>query len=529
MTKLRDAGLALSLANLLFYSVWSELLPGSYGHYYLLDPPTLNMNLGMMAAVLLCAGFLFLGAQAVRRASRPAWRAAGKLAFLIVFLAVLNGVRSHLLRYGRLEDSRLFSRLDLFLIRPAAVLCVALLLTKWRPRVFQTAAALTLVFLPFAAITFSQAAWDCVKIKAGIPFSDFTRRPPAPLLPVRTEAPRLICFLFDGLDRRQAFVERQKDVELPQLDAFRSQAVDASAAYAPGGSTLESLPSIFIGERVAYARPMRANALFLQFDNTGRTGWWHEQPSLFTKARKELGVNAALVGYYHPYCRVIGDQFARCFWRTGRWDSLGLDDPNKTLAQALFRILAVERTRLLASIPFVWRLGLSESPEASLHPKDNSTIRERIENYNAVLEESKRVVLDPAFRLIFIHWPVPHHPFIYDRVKNDFNRDSETTYEDNLALVDRTLVEMRATLEKAGMWDSAAILITSDHPRISRNHDVEPVPFLLKLPGQTRPVPYGKKWGTESIAPLGLGILSGKLSTPREVTDWLDRNAAEKS
>lgn len=522
MIRIRDMVLALSLANLLFYQIWSELLPGCYGHYFLKTPPVLNVYLAMMGVVLLTAFLLWLGILFFRRATQPFFRVLGKGLFLAVGLLAFNAVRSHILRYSPWDQVLLYSKVDNFLIRPALGVGALLLLTRWRGLVFRMMTGALLVLAPFAAVTFAQAAWVSVKIQTGIPFADFSDQPSAPPLPGKPGSPRVIWLLFDGLSQRLAFDERPQDVEMPHLDRLQQQAIHASSAYPPGANTLESIPSLLMGAGVSYVRAVRANALRIQFDNTGEKGWWSEQPNVFTRAR-ERGFNTALVGNYHPYGRVIGHSLTRCFWLAGRWDSLGMADPEAPVLKAVSRILATQANRMLASLPGLWRFGLVRPLEAPGSADLSEDIPHSIENYQRILKEAKAVVSDPAFQLVFIHWTVPHHPYIYDRQRDDFSQKGETHYEDNLELADRTLGEIRALLESSGQWDTAAILLTSDHA-IHPHYDR--IPFLLKLPGQTKGVLYERKrWSTLTVSNLLLAVLSREITDPQQVISWLDQKA----
>src|SRR2546425_7901138 len=45
--------------------------------------------------------------------------------------------------------------------------------------------------------------------------------------------------------------------------------------------------------------------------------------NLFRRARA-LGYDTALIGWYHPYCRVLGSDLTRCYWEAaeplGSWE-----------------------------------------------------------------------------------------------------------------------------------------------------------------------------------------------------------------
>jgi phosphoglycerol transferase MdoB-like AlkP superfamily enzyme len=143
--------------------------------------------------------------------------------------------------------------------------------------------------------------------------------------------------------------------------------------------------------------------------------------------------------------------------------------------------------------------------------------------------------------LVFIHWNIPHFPAIYDARKDDFSNDPANSYTGNLRLVDRTVRDIRLTLEKTGMWDSSTILMTSDHPLRLTGSDATPpsvlgpalannytqaseVPFLLKMAGQKQGFAYHAAMQTVVTKDLLLSIMRGEITQPEQVAAWLDHN-----
>src|SRR5207249_2849325 len=107
---------------------------------------------------------------------------------------------------------------------------------------------------------------------------------------------------------------------------------------------------------------------------------------------------------------------------------------------------------------------------------------------------------------------------IYSRVKDAREADGESSYIDNLRLVDRTMAELRRAMEATGTWDRTTVLVTSDHwwrhelwrqagelareevPFASKvDHRV---PFILKLAGQREAVTYEPELSTADAAIL---------------------------
>ena len=144
------------------------------------------------------------------------------------------------------------------------------------------------------------------------------------------------------------------------------------------------------------------------------------------------------------------------------------------------------------------------------------------------------MVGDPRFNLVVLHLPMPHEPGIFNRHTKQFSTNASADYLDNLVLVDQVLGQLRVAMERHGTWDSSAVLLTSDHPlrahllkwddEVSQvtGHKMHPyVPFLLKMPGQTK----GLKWEEPMMSivsqDLILSFLRGELREPQDAVDWL--------
>ena len=203
--------------------------------------------------------------------------------------------------------------------------------------------------------------------------------------------------------------------------------------------------------------------------------------------------------------------------------------------------MALQYSRVLLEVP-----GLPYIP--FLKPRvgiENPAVREleRVSTrreYSSIHENALRLVADPALNVVYLHYPVPHMLTIYDRDTKGFSTDDTNNYFDNLLLVDRTIGEIRAALEKAGLWDRTTLLITSDHPlrldiyRNSPEWGVEQentvlraperfVPYLLKLPGQKQGIEYSKPFNSVITKDFLLAILSRKITSAKEAVEWLDR------
>jgi arylsulfatase A-like enzyme len=152
--------------------------------------------------------------------------------------------------------------------------------------------------------------------------------------------------------------------------------------------------------------------------------------------------------------------------------------------------------------------------------------------YRAMMREAERLCVDPDFNFILVHLPIPHAPHAYNRKTGTFilSNSPIAGYIDSLALLDRTVGEMRRTMENAGTWDSTTVLFTSDHgyrdsESLDRKSDPR-IPYILKLASQKEAVAYTQQFNAVLTGDLLLGVLRGGISDPASATAWLDRNRA---
>jgi hypothetical protein len=276
-----------------------------------------------------------------------------------------------------------------------------------------------------------------------------------------------------------------------------------------------SLPTLITGTAITKVRRTAANELALRFSDGGTERPWSGEPNLFSRARS-LGLDAALIGWYHPYCRVIGRDVTRCRWYPY------VPNPAETLRDGLL----MQAVLLLDTVPGVFRFGVLERlgggwMRGSEDPQWHAT------QYRRIHQDTVEAAADAGLELVFAHYPIPHLPFIFDRDTGSMRFDGQSTYADNLALTDRTLAELRLALERAGLWDRTALIVTSDHwhRRAGEARGIMPVvgrpeyrvPLVVRLHSQRQPVARSERLHTAAAHDLALAILSGKLETPAQL------------
>jgi hypothetical protein len=176
--------------------------------------------------------------------------------------------------------------------------------------------------------------------------------------------------------------------------------------------------------------------------------------------------------------------------------------------------------------------------------KDAYVQSQQQQEYFRIRDHAYADAVDPRVGFLMLHFPTPHMYAIYNRWRRDFTLDSTIDYLDNLALVDRTLGELRAKIETAGLWNRTTILITADHgfrpdmwrgrygwtqnmERISERGASHLVPFILKLAGKREHLILDRPFSNIVSSDLAMAVISGQISSAGQAADWIERRAAD--
>lgn len=511
---LLDAATALSLANLSYLPAWYATIRVSLRPEAQWASYSRNACIAAILGVLLLAAALWLAARAVRQHRGRALLWLRDTAFLAaclhVAMAVAQGESPAAAR--RLSDALGPVRAPIALL--ALAIMAMLVGSPWRRRLVGVGRTAVLLFAPFVLFAFGQAIWL---------LPQFTVPRPAPFVaPAGPAPPRVIWVVFDELDQRLAFDARPADLQLPELDRLRGTAVVAERAYPPAATTLLSIPALLTGRVVTSSKPAGPSDRVLELGgDVPQSIAWSEAENVFQRARRR-GVSSGLTGWYHPYDRIMGGDLARCFNR---------DPADASLPTAMF----AQIRRVAATPPLGWLVDVL--PDAV--SRRSSRHRQHVQRHREILADAVAMASDPRLGLVFVHASIPHLPVIYDRRRSTFDTTKSSSYLDNLALVDRSIGELRRSMEAAGTWDAAALLVTSDHalkPKRLRSkfpglddgrgsqHDRR-VPFLLKMPYQRSAMVFAKPWNIVATQDLILAILDGSVADASAAVAWLNQLA----
>jgi len=502
----RDLVIALSLVNLAFLRVWSEILTYARVDTYLMKTPPPPPVYYAAIADVVAGGLILWGLVAVCRRYTPSLYRWVQIAFLASLALPLNAIREILsvhFPYLRSPILDLVGSRGVLLI--AGILAVA---AVWLIAVYHRSASrvasVVAFFFPFVPLTFGQAIWKATHYDASAYQAKL-----APLIPNARALPRILWVICDEWDYSLTFEDRDPTLSLPEVDRLRQETLFASNAYPPGPATPISIPGYVTGKLVkdvAYGGP---RTLILRFRNTQPMVPLDPNSTVFHKVRA-MGLNAAVVGWFHPYCRLFQDDLVSCDW----WElAMQHNSMGRTFTDAFWgEPRSLFETTLLS--PFGQSLSLKH--HAATH--------------DVILSEAKQIADNPQYEFTYVHLPTPHAPFPYNRRTGRFDLANTVVkgYIDSLALLDRTLGELRQSMESAHLWDDTTVLITTDHSyrqagELHGKFDPR-IPFLLKLAGQHQGLAYDRPFNAILDQELLLAVLNNQVTDAAGAARWLDEH-----
>lgn len=537
--RLKDALFCASLGCLCFIRRWFDLdiLQVRGLDFYRTAP----RDWGLLVATLLSCSLLALAfwllAQWVRRADNPRLTAIARCVALLVIAYAIESMRRYWNSEFRLIDwtsNGILIALEFSLALGAGMAIMG------NRRFLQVARSVVLLagwLIPVLLIDF---IWGHPQTQP----SEFQARSGLTPLPARpaggkNPASRVVWLLFDEFDQHLAFDERPAGLQLSELDRLRSESLVANRVLQTADATVIAVPSLLSQQVFESTQMMDAATLLVKPAGSKALLPWRDQPNVFQQARR-LGANTSLTGWQLPYCRIIGDSLVHCFAEVGGHP-----------ANALLREMQASEESVWANVGFLFYMqaqnlmDLFRPLENAVSPeiRDAFVQRRQLRQFLAIRDRAYREIADPQMDFVFVHFPTPHMFAIYDRHRADFAFSPDTNYLDNLALVDRTVGEIRRTLEKAGLWESTTLMVTSDHavrPAMWHNRynwssaferligpgGSHTVPFILKLARQHEGTVYEPSVSNLTATQLSLAALSGEVATPQQAVVWLTRQGS---
>ena len=492
--RIKDGIVAVSLANLCFANAWFTILYDTDKGYFNKLPIRTSSTLALLINIFWLSVVVWLGMRVWRRFQNRLLHFALHLAFLGLLLVPVDFVRHQIFH---ISDSQIVA----FLQRPVVMFCsvVLLALVVWQHRrAARVAAGLVVILSPLALLTLAKIGLLLLGVMH-LKQADYEPVLPPPA-PVREGQPRVLWIIFDCTDYRVAFENRPAGVQLPEFDRLRGESLFCVNACSPHSSTISSMPALISGRWISSVGIANASDLNLRLADTGTDTTWQKLPSVFAEARA-LGVNTALVGWYHPYDRILGKGLNYCAWY-----------PFPLFEPARAETISSAMRREIGCIPWAWHIR-----------------RIFISVCRDSLRESLSLATNKFYGLTLLHLPPPHTPGVYLPEKDQFTfwgMPKSVGYIRNLALADKELGQIRRAMETSGQWDKTWLIVSTDHSLGSGlfgKYDIR-VPFIVKPPGANDPITYSPPFNTVVTHDLILAILRGEITGQRELASWLDEH-----
>jgi len=528
----KDILVCLSLANLAYLPWWVEYLYKGIDSFYYYQPSehlidsTYLKALGFAVPTL--AFFIYGGLRIFRKTSHFLLKCL--LCGLTLFLLVLatNGIR---LGAGLTKHVLVLSFGWVWIWSLIGLsTCLIIYLLVFNRKLLLRLCYSTLLFLsPFILLTYGLSAYKIHHIAR----LDKFNQSQASLLLAKSPHPKVVWIVFDELDQRIILEDRPSHLNLNEIERLTNESLYATKARTAAERTVSAIPALTTGKAVKSAKVVDSHQLALKIKGQTYHPLWNELSNVFSKAYKQ-GFNSALIGFFHPYKRILGNNLAFC--PGSCHDGM---QPSKSLTRTYLELLA-----LWQGCPFMTFDGKEKS-----HIQIEKRRDIHLNTYVYLLNQTKEALSRPELDLIFIHLPIPHLPVIYDTQEQKLSSTHQSLkpYQENLQLVDHTLKAIREQLEQSGDWQRTTLIVTSDHglrkerwgpmsvfsvedevwQRI-QTKEAE-IPFIVRFPNQKRSIRYEKPFSSLLTPDIVLNILNRRIQTAENLSDWLEWRLSEVS
>ena len=347
---------------------------------------------------------------------------------------------------------------------------------------------------------------------------------------------RIIWIIFDELSQDQVYTHRFPGLQLPAFDSLAATSTQFTNVIPADINTENVIPGMIMGRSFGDIKTSSAGIPRFYDLKTRKWELFNQYDSVFQDALHS-GYSTAVVGWFNPYCRILSHVLDHCSWpdsyRSGADVLSGKDS-------ALSNTLTLTRTLLYSPVLLLpFNVQLHIAPLFHL-PPDISVYELHIHDYLDINSASDGSLRDPSESFLFLHFPIPHPQGIYNRKTGAFASGHLSSYVDNLALADKSLAHIRATLEQTGQWDSSTIVIMGDHgwrtkqmwrktswvpedELASRGGQYDPHPaYLVKLPGQSTSAHFDLLFPSVNTRALFDQLMTNQITTPAELSSWAE-------
>src|ERR1017187_3296375 len=427
----------VGLASLILVGNYGDLLGGGADVRMHTPQPLARICYAQITDILLVALLLFVILSLTARTRFYPW---------IRLLAAIVIPPSLIQRTQSFFPFDLIEGLVLILLVVWASILLLLLLRfgKWYRRLMRVGSAVAASLIIFALCSVAQLLWVARWKPAPNEITATWESSPQP----PRQHPLLVWIIFDELSYDQVFEHRARDLNLPNFDALRAQSTLFTDTQPAGYHTVKIIPSLLTGKIVDGIRYNFHNRLWVHHES--ESGWQplNGQETVFADA-DQAGWRTAAVGWYNPYCAIYSDAIQNCFWT------------NRDMFDGLMAQDASFWTNVYTPLEQVVRE--LRSPAAADRHLCSFDVRHRYLTHVDLQKHASQLLHSDQADFIFLHIPVPHSPNIWSRIRNNYTQQCDSSYLDSLALADRILGRILATLEASPRWNQTTLIVQGDH------------------------------------------------------------------
>jgi len=427
----------IGVASLILVGNYGDLLGGGADVRMHTPDPLARVCMAYIADILLVALLLFVVLSVAARTRSYPW--VRLLAAIVIPPYLIQRTQSFF-PFDLIEGLVLI----LLVVWAGVLLLLLLRFNKWYRRLMRVASVVAASLIIFAFSSIAQLLWVARwkpapnQITAAWESSPQTAR----------QHPLLVWIIFDELSYDQVFEHRAHDLNLPNFDDLRNQSTIFTDTQPAGYHTVKIIPSLLTGRVVDGIRYNFHNRLWVRHEDDHQWAPIDGAQTVFGDAER-TGWRTAAVGWYNPYCAIYSDAIQNCYW-TNHDMFDGLMAQNATFMTNVYTPLAQVVREL-------------KSPARADRDLCTFDVRHRYQTHSDLQQHAFELLHTDQADFIFLHFAVPHSPNIWSRIHDDYTQYCDSSYLDNLALTDRVLGHVMATLKASPRWSDTTLIVQGDH------------------------------------------------------------------
>lgn len=328
---------------------------------------------------------------------------------------------------------------------------------------------------------------------------------------------KVFIFIFDELDSK--IIYQNKDINKINFNNLINESVSFSNGITPGRDSLYSIYSMLIAR--------------------DGSGTFYKNLSGFNYKDKnnniKINFQNSFFSIYHPEeIALIGSQsIVYCIYLNLPHCSDSVHDKKKDYKRMLnfFEIPKIIYNTIFRNYLFNIE---AQKTDKEVIDKIFENEKERINQISInerVLSKTKKAIDEDNFKIIYSHFPLPHHPSHFAKKILEKTEVFEDDYLTNLNLFNLVIKQLTDQIKIKNKNNDYLIIITSDHGRRSEerilgNH--REVPLIVKLSNEKSKIQIKKHISTYHIGELIKNFNDGKIENHKDIKIFFETRRVYK-